>query len=511
MTILEFLQVTFLSIFMLCLLGYGSIRFFEIILKKKLVHFVNQFFGLSSDFVVKINFFLYMGISFLLMYTQILLMFKIFIVPTLYGLSILLGIILLFDIFKNKDKPLLNRFALYNSLPIMAMIISLSLITLLRSTIISGAFGSTGYDAAVHSVIISRIIRFNMFSPEFRYLPGGEVIAAFLTVILNIPIYKTVTLLTGSFSVLVFLSFYCLGVSHTQKPIYGYLCAFLATLFWFSSYHPIYWGGLPFMTGIYVTVSAMAFSINLATPPVNEQSFHRILFTALLLIPVLTIYPAPLLYILFWLPLLVTKNLISHPKRHRCFKTGVFLIFSLAIAASLSASLLWPIIYTDALPILLGKLSPPSRAMSRGWWDDYLISPIFFLRITEFYNDLNKAHDVLGVASFRLIPYGVLACIVIALLKLAQKYKFKDSIRSINPFLVPFSQIGETGLFYYAFYVVIYLYMKHVWIFRSIFPPERTYQCLGIIFTMLEFSSIVVIWTFLSNVFHLKIRIILHI
>lgn len=486
---LEFLQVTFSSVVMLCLIGYGSIRFIEIIFKKKLLHFANQLFGLSSDFVVKINFFLFIGVSFLLLYAQVLLLLKVFNVLTLYSLSVLSGIVLLFDILKNKEKIPLNLFRVRPLLPIIGITISLGLIALLRSTIILGELASTAGDAAVHSVIISRIIRFNIFSQGFLYLPGSHVIAAFLTIILDIPIYKTVTLLTASFSVLVFLSFYCLGVSHTQKPMYGYLCAFLATLFWFSTYSPIYWGGLPVMIGIYVTVSFMAFSTNLVTTPVSEQLFHRILFTTLLLIPVLTIHPVSLFYVVFWLLLLMIKNLISHRKYRMCLKNGIFLLFPFVIAAFLSITLLMPV-FVYALSVLSGSLPFPSQVMSQGWWDVQLISPI-----------------LLGASGFTLIPYGVLACIVLISMRFVQKYKLGDSMRSINRFLAPFSQVSETMLVYYVFYVVIYLYIKYIWIFRAFLPSERIYQLLGIIFTMLQFLSIVVFWIFLSNLFLPKIKI----
>src|SRR3989337_3012855 len=98
-TILEFLQSTFLPMAMLCLIGYGSIRFLEIISRKKLMNFANQFFGLSSDPVMKLNFFLYMGMGFFLLYAEIFLVFKVFNIYVLSSLSVLSGIILLFDIF----------------------------------------------------------------------------------------------------------------------------------------------------------------------------------------------------------------------------------------------------------------------------------------------------------------------------------------------------------------------------------------------------------------------------
>ncbi len=510
--VIEFLLSTFLFMGMLCLIGYGSIRFMEIIFRKKLMHFANQFFGVSSDNIMKLNLFLYIGMSFILLYAEIFLSLKVFNFYTLSGLSVLSGIILLYDIFKNKatvnffkDKLIIRRFTAYLS-PI-AIVISLGLIAILRSTIIVGEFGSPSGDAAIHSIVILRIIKSNVFTPEFIYQSGGHVIASFFTLNLNIPIYKTVILLTGAFSVLVFLGFYCLGVSYFKKPTYGYLCAFLATLFWFGTYSPIYWGDLPFMMGIYVAVSALAFSINFAAP-IHEHLSYRVLFTVLLLIPLFAIYVVSLFYVMFWLLLLFARSLISHHEYFARLKTWGFLILSFAMAAFLAAFYFMLPLTAYAYPALSGSLSASSGVLSRGWWDDHLISPIFFLQIPTFYTQLSETRNVLGVSSFSLIPYGVLACIILIFLMFAQKYKFRDRMQAVNRYLSSLSYVSKTMLMLYGFYVLIYLYLTYIWTFRGILPTERIYQYLGIIFTMLEFLSIIVFWLLLTNSLHgIKIRI----
>jgi len=496
---LEFLRVALFSILTLCLVGYSSIRFMEFIFRKKLMHFADQLFGLSSDYVVKLNFFLYTGISFLLLYIEIFSILRVFNIVTFYCLIILSLIVLLLDIarfLKTKAGLFPNSFAKY--VPLIAITVSLGLTFLLRSMIIVGEFGSTGGDGAFHSSIISRIIKNNAL-PSLTFVPeGSHSVAAFLTIILNIPIYKTVILLVSVFSVTVFFGFYCLGVNHTSKSVYGYLCAIIGSLFWTLSYFAIHFAGLTFMLGMYILISVMAFSTKLITSK-PKLRFQHIFFAVLLFIPLFAVHPIALLFEMFWLLLLITKFLILHRKFRTCIEIIVSLILSLTIAALLSAIFLkGPILFgltnlqrygLEGSSVFQYSFNPAIELNRR-------FSPWIFLQPADF-----GSYLTLYGGSFEMVPYGVLATISSIPLILLLKRKIKQTSCNFNFFC----QISGSILLYYTFMIIIHYFIRYEYLYYLLFlfPADRVWQTVGVILAIMETLTLIMFWILLDGTIHL--------
>jgi len=492
-TNLELPVVTFFFIVLFCLLGYSSLRLLKIILRKGKIYMSYDFFGLSSDCIANMNLFLYIGISFFLIYAEILSVFKAFSSFALYALTILSFMVFSLDWFyhfRTRIKSFMNR---KKCICILATLILLSIISVLGSMIISGEFGSTEGDAAFHSFVILRMIK-NKAVPNLTFYPeGAHSVSAFLALILNIPIYKVVILLTASFSTVVFLGFYSFGVSLLSKPMLGFLCAILGSLFWYGSYFSIHFGGLSLALAIYVVVSCMAFTKKLIVAKI-ENRYEYIVFSMLLLLPLFAIHPIALLLELIWLLLLIMRSFFTY-RKSLLRSTVPLLILSLGLAAVFCFiflkgpiygvyDLLWWRGSYSELPELI-RYNPVAYEWNERFSPLILFNPPYF----ESYL------AIFGYTLTRLVPYSILISIIVVFLSSLLKH------RSIAYRFNPLSQKSESILLFYVFLVIVHYIVKYDYLFYFyyIFPGERMWQLSGILVIMLKTLSVVVLWTLVSK------------
>jgi len=492
-TNMELPVVTFFFIVLFCLLGYSSLRLLQIILRKGKIRVSHNFLGLSSDSIARMNLFLYIGISFFLLYTEILSVFKVFSSFALYALTTLSFMVFsldLFNRFKTGIKSLIDR---KKCILILVTIILLSIISVLGSMIISGEFGSTEGDAAFHSFVILQMIK-NKAVPNLTFYPeGAHSVSAFLALFLNIPIYKVVILLTASFSTVVFLGFYSFGVSLLSKPMLGFLCATLGSLFWYGSYFSIHFGGLSLALAIYVVVSCMAFTKKLIVAKI-ENRYEYIVFSVLLFLPLFAIHPIALLLELIWLLLLITRSFFTHGKALvQSILPLLILSFSLAAVFCFVFlkgpiygvyDLLWGRGAYSELPELI-RYNPVAYEWNERFSPLILFNPPYF----ESYL------VIFGHTLARLVPYSILISIIV--ISLSSLLKHRSMAHRSNHL----SQISESILLFYVFLVIIHYIVKYDSLFYLyyIFPGERMWQLSGILVTMLKTLSVVLLWILVSK------------
>lgn len=493
-TTLDILFDMFAVIFVLCIVGYSSIRLLEVVSRRRLIDFADQLFEFSSDYTLKLNFFLYIGIGFTLICMKVLSVFRLVNSLMLWGIVIFSLIVILWDLRKEIRKNSLNALkspSISRSLRLLAVtFVFLFLLSIFKAPAIIGEYGSTEHDATYHSLLILDVLKNQM--EVTSYPQGSHMVAAFLTTILNIPVYRIVSLLTLSFSIIIFLGFYSLAVTHLSKPVYGYLLGCLGCLFWYGGFYAIAWGGLSYMFGIYIAISSMAFSTKII-PLKDGQIFKYVFYVSLLFVPLFVIYPVPLLFEALWLVLLLLRFMVTHRQYRLGVKTAGVIALCLVIAVipwMNYISLIFPGLFSTHG---VGALDRPA-----GRERNEMFHPLIFLSIKEF-----KDYTALYGKSFELIPYGMLACIAILIISYIWKHRTRNT-HSPN-ILNNFSPTNEVMFLYYVFLVIVYLYIKYVDAY-FFFPTFRVFLSVGIIIVMLEALSIVTFWTLLNQVTRLFIE-----
>ena len=151
---------------------------------------------------------------------------------------------------------------------VLVVFLLLFLVVALSSNLITGYFGSTNDDAALHTLITRVILdhpsalwtRSSVPFGDFvlDYPSGAHVLSGFFIVLFGVSIQKIIMMVSAFMPALIALAFYSSVKCLFKSRLLAVLALFLAGFFGVvSAWFPVSWGGLPLLLSLYLSVSIL--------------------------------------------------------------------------------------------------------------------------------------------------------------------------------------------------------------------------------------------------------------
>jgi hypothetical protein len=499
----DFMVVTLFSILTLYIVGYSSIRLIGIASGKNLLDSANRILDLNSDGILKFGFFAYLGIVFSLLLMEILVLLKAVNQYVILGVFTVFAIVFLSDLFR-KGKNVFKEIKISSILSIIVFVLILGLASFECWKIIGSQVGPIG-DALYHTDVIQILMKNQYFELKPGILFGAHSLVAFLTILLQVPIAKSVLVFSSIFSVMIPMGFYCLAVTCIRNRVFGYICAFVGSFFWLDSMNPISWGSIYQPLAFFVTLCVLGFSKKLLFAK-RESIYYILLFSFLLFIPIWAIYPIPVLVLSFWLVLLLLFLLVRDRTNgitlelKNCLKQ----ISITVIAALFSIFSCILFIYNQFTPVIgeggsyIAAVSSNPKIVFAGMnafeYNNYLSIPFSIISSFQNYTDRLWGFYTERPGSFDIIPYGVIAAVFVLLLIIVRRDFSKK-----HDFL---AETSKVALLFYAMAVMFFIYINYLdsYLFW-LFPSVRVMEFEGIILVMLTGLGIALFWGIFKSAF----------
>jgi hypothetical protein len=327
-TLLDSVVFSLLSIGILYIIGFGSLRLICVLAKKK-----DPF--VSFDFLQRATFRILFGFIFVVFFVVIFSFFSVsFSISTLLVTAIaIIGLVVKRVSFKLKLPTQLR----YRHLALLIIVLAVLLVTVfLSSMLITGSYGSTNDDGADHT-LMTRIVLDNpnvlitrsgqpYANFLIRYPLGTHVLSAFLVTLFSVSIQKIVVLLSAVFPALIALSFYSTVKCLFNSKVHAFLSLIISTFFTIGlSLAPISWGGLPVLLSLFLSISSMGliFTFLLKQKMTSVNAF----LMGLLFLAASRTYPIALLMITLWFLLILTVKLFGKLRETRTPSFSITSIF----------------------------------------------------------------------------------------------------------------------------------------------------------------------------------------
>lgn len=507
-SVFESIFFSFITIFVLYLVGFGSIKLLT-------------FFGKLSDpfssldFFQKITFRVFFGFVFVVIIIVFFSLFGLsFWMSTLIVISVVgVGLAIACMGFKRNNHKLPSFSFRSYSLLILILILLAAMISL-SALFINGSYASTNDDGADHT-LMTRIVLDNpnvlttrsgqpFANFLIRYPLGTHILNAFLVTTLGVTIQKIVILFTAVFPALIALSFYSTVKSLSNSKVLSILSLIIAGFFTIGSFFsPISWGGLPLLLSFYLTVSAMGliflFSLKLKITWLNSFLVGLIFSVAF------RTYPVALLMISLWFLLVLIFKLSSG------FRVTNLSFSSIAIQrknAIFFLAFLVPILlvlpYTYA--ILTNNFSSVQNSLINlvSSWSDTVKTSIsfnWFIDIPSLWVFFSRFGEIIALASLSLI---LLIGLFIPKLSEKVRYFFPSRDFRISLLLVYVFMLSIMG------YLSLTLFLP-VDFMTAFFDPARVLQFVvvpGIILTsIIIFFGLSLVYIVFKRLFESKSKV----
>ena len=454
--------IVFILLSMLIFLLFGNL--FYTLLKRLVGEMycktVYSLFGLDADVIHKINFIIFISISFYLLFAQTFINGYVLFVGNylLMAIASAYFLICLFRQWRSLTYDGLSKYLLASRASFTITVLSLGIIIFQRFNIIQRQYGSTMDDALVHSYIVNRIFKTGLYQPAFdlkiSYSFGSHTIASLLTFFLGEPIYQIVLLSTVLFSFLNFFAFYSLISTLNLKKTYRYFSAMFFTLFVPVSYTYINWGGLSSGTAIYLFVCTIAFSTKIFNEQATRYKKKFFIFSILIFGPLLVTYPPYMILVVFWLMVYPLFNSCSVRELLGSGRRILFLFPALTVTSISFFGYVLPTIYS----FITGLTSrPPPKwllgqdaRISLTYVYNNMFSPTAFLNYKQLTEYLSISLFTHIPGFFDLVFYGVNISIFMIVLACLTKQYNNGSIQKISRLI----------LLSYSFLVVVWGFNK---------------------------------------------------
>lgn len=380
----------------------------------------------------------------------------------------------------------------------------------LASSIVDGNYGSTNFDASLHTLVIKSYLDQNKATERplpyydfiIRYPRGPFIIGAYAVTVTSAPIHKIVALMTVFFTFLVSLSLYALGKTMFKSQTAGLLVFVLGT-YTQSFWGIISWGGLPFLMGLSTVTIALGFTLRFLE---NASRIEDSLIFSLVLYITLLSYPTAPLFVFVWLVLclagiafrafFLSKNKEVKAKVKKRIALACLAVF---LAIALSATFLQTVnneLNSWLVNPQCGSFPEPVTASEQGMREAERV-----ISTARRYNPLNPL-DIFHFSQnyshwFFLASAAPLVIVIL--------WVIRDSIKR-NPQgaeeLIPHHQRVFLA---YLLFVLIIICLQQINNIRplkgfplgDLIPPVRVFQSL---FILLSLLSVAVIWGLVSIV-----------
>jgi hypothetical protein len=506
-----------LSAILLCSLGYAFLRLLRKIVGDRYFSLFSSAFRLRENPIHAFNFLVLIGISFILLISQVSINGAVF----AFSSYVILAISILSVIFLLKDHrhQLIGMIKREGNISLLLFLLFLFVIVFHSGFLINGQPTSIG-DAIQHSIAISKVETDGLYFPQISLHSGDSygsyAIAATLAFLLKVPMSQAAILMTGFLSTLIFTAFYSVGVMLKLRNGYSFLIAVMGSLLLQSSFTFISWGGLPYGFGLYLLISSLALSLAMITSKIgHEKKF--VLLVPILFGPILAVYPRQVVLLIPWLLICTLAN-FSNNGILKKVKRFSLLIIGLSVAFLLFSSYTVTPLYTRGLAV--ANRPPLSQTeLNAGSWiynfnDQF--SPLAFLNVAGFQKYLNlslftPSTDIV----FALVPFGVLAAFaVIIFYKTLKKENSNDS----------FLNISLTISFCYIMMIVVWGLINAqkaisqsslltgnfaLQVFSLVVDPQRMLDSEGVFILLIQALSVVLFSEFLISLIHKREKIVL--
>ena len=481
-TLFESVIFSFLSIFILYLVGFGVLGLFCSLSKKS-----DPFE--DFDFFQKANFRVLFGFVFVYLFYYLFAFLNLALFSTLF--IICLSFIGVAARFKDTKKWFKKPSSLFRNKYYNIAIFSIIIATIfLSSMLITGFYGSTIDDGADHTLMI-RIVLDNPVSLLTRsgqpfanltlnYPSGSHVLSAFFVSLFNVSIQKIVILISVILPSLIALAFYSTLKCLFKNKAISILGLVVASFFTVGfTWWPIGWGGLPVLLSLYLAVSSMGliFAFLLS----KHLSYPNAFLLGLIFFISSQTYPTALLFESLWLVVILITKLSTIVWHTRLSKVSTYSFLkwknvSFVIAFLIPVLFSLPYFYSIYTHNIAGlqftELNPASNSLAES-----VIGRISFNWLFDI-PSLSLSFSEIG-RLFSLASFAIILIIALFIPRLGKK------LRNVFPKGFAFNL-----LLVYSFRLAILAYLT-ITLFLPInflidfFNPERVWQHVFITVTIM--------------------------
>lgn len=311
-TLFDSVLFSLLTMLILYLVGSGFLRLISTVTKR-----VDAFH--SFDLFQKINFRIIFGFIFIFLLVLFFSFFNVsFLTSTLLIIAIaMVGFASARPNFKLKFP---KKFRLKNYSFFILVVVVLLAVVFFSSMLINGFYGSTNDDGADHT-LMTRIILDNphalitrsgqpYVSFRLTYPSSTHVLCAFFVTVLGVPIQKIVIMMSVILPCLIALSFYSTLKCLFENKVLSILGLIIAAFFTIGlSWAPIFWGGLPLLLTLYLSITGMGLIFVFLLK--KKMTYLNALLIGLVLFIASQTYPVALLIVSLWFVLILSVKLLS--------------------------------------------------------------------------------------------------------------------------------------------------------------------------------------------------------
>ncbi len=326
-TLVDSVLFSLLTMLFLYLVGFGFLRLLSTVTKR--VDVFNSF-----DLFQKINFRIIFGFIFIFFSVLFFSIFNFsFLVSTL--LIIAITIVGFVSRRPNIKLKLPRKFRFKNYSFLILVIVVLLAVVFFSSILINGFYGSTNDDGADHT-LMTRIILDNphalitrsgqpYVSFSLNYPSSTHVLCAFFVTVLGVPIQKIVIMISAILPCLIVLSFYSTLKCLFENKVLSILALIISAFFTIGfSFAPIFWGGLPLLLSLYLSITSMGLIFVFL---LKKMTYVHALLIGLVLFITSQTYPIALLIVPLWFVLILSVKLLSKFRNDNNWRVSPQLFF----------------------------------------------------------------------------------------------------------------------------------------------------------------------------------------
>lgn len=473
-TLFDSVLFSLLTMLILYLVGSGFLRLISTVTKR-----VDAFH--SFDLFQKINFRIIFGFIFIFLLVLFFSFFNVsFLASTLLIIAIaMVGFASARPNFKLKFP---KKFRLKNYSFFILVVVVLLAVVFFSSMLINGFYGSTNDDGADHT-LMTRIILDNphalitrsgqpYVSFRLTYPSSTHVLCAFFVTVLGVPIQKIVIMMSVILPCLIALSFYSTLKCLFENKLLSILALIISAFFTIGfSLVPIFWGGLPLLLSLYLSISSMGLIFVFLLK--KKMTYVHALFIGLVLFISSQTYPIALFIVSLWFVLILSVKLLSKLRNDNGWTVSHHLFFDRKKIGILIAFLI-PILFTIPYFYHIYSYSFVNAQFSSVDATSTLSTEVVKTQI-----GFNWLFDIPALSHYfsslgallALAPYSLLLLIVLCIPAVSQRissiFPSKEFVRSL--FLIYFFML------LILCYLTLSLYLP-INFLSAIFNPERVLQ-----------------------------------